>query len=166
MKSCERVSPRNRAVTKRTVNISNSKHWGARTSTDATLPRRQRTRDLRAPPVDPVFESSMMAKVEHAAAGDPDIAAVLAKAKRDPAELLAAADRDPTVVKSLASFFVQQMANDPSSAMEFAKILAATSAQEAAPSVEVEVPMLVTSDSDNIDLSSCDLSSSDDNPQA
>jgi hypothetical protein len=96
----------------------------------------------------------MMAKVEQAARNDPSIARILAVAKEDPAAVVAAARDDPIIVKSLAAFFVQQMANDPTIAVELAKIVSATLAPAVASSIFSDELQLVTSDSDNNDFSS------------
>ena len=96
----------------------------------------------------------MMAKVEQAARNDPSIARILSAAKEDPAAVVAAARDDPIIVKSLAAFFVQQMVNDPTIAVELAKIVSATLAPAVASSIFSDEPQLVTSDSDNNDFSS------------
>merc|ERR1712194_74786 len=120
--------------------------------------REQRKQDLEAAPVDATFEASMMAKVEQAAKEDPTIAAVLAAAKEDPGALVAAAENDPTIIKSLAAFFIKQMANDPNTAIELAKMFTAAPAPVSATSVNLDMSTLVSSDSENNDLSSVSLS--------
>ena len=115
---------------------------------DALKRLKQDPKVLEAVSVDPAFEASMMARLEQVAAKDTIIAASLLMAKEDPAALLIATENDPSIAKSLAVCFSQEIANDPTTAIEFAKILLAT-ALAPAHSEEKNESRLVTSDSDN-----------------
>lgn len=177
MKPSRKESARSKAVVKGTVTVA--KHVGVSRSAHTTRRRtlhdkssRRRMRDalkrakqdleaIESVSVDQAFEASMMAKLQQAAAKDPPIAALIAAAKEDPEALLVATEIDPTITKSLAEFFVQEIANDPTTAIEIARIASITSGPAAAQSSGINTPIPVTSDSDNNELSSSDSLSSD-----